>query len=175
MSKPSFLIQTDYRCIHCNAYVSVNSEFSKVQNRNHCPYCLWSRHLDLYQAGDRLSACKAAMKPIGLTEKIIHKKYGPQSGELMLIHECTDCGRLSINRLAADDLVEVVSEVFHHSLSLPESMLGQLKQTRHPHADNKRPASATDPIVRCDQPGGIFHSRNLISGMELIPHGWTLS
>ena len=58
----------DFRCIHCNAYVTSERPFA-VNNRNHCPYCLWSRDLDLYEAGDRLSACKARMKPVGLTMK----------------------------------------------------------------------------------------------------------
>ena len=78
-------------CKHCNGYVSSAAFLSGVQNRNHCPYCLWSRHLDLYSAGDRLSACKSSMRPIGLTSKATNKKYGPGRGELMLIHLCTDC------------------------------------------------------------------------------------
>ena len=80
-----------FLCKHCYVYVSSASFLSGVQNRNHCPYCLWSRHLDLYAAGDRLSACKSSMKPIGLTTKVINKKYGYGRGELMLIHLCTDC------------------------------------------------------------------------------------
>jgi hypothetical protein len=47
-----------------------------VRNRNHCPYCLWSRCLDLFRAGDRLSACKAPMQPVGLALKHTRKKYG---------------------------------------------------------------------------------------------------
>lgn len=122
MKHYSFQIQQDYRCLHCHAIVSVNSLYSGVQNRNHCPYCLWSRHLDHYQAGDRLSACKAAMQPIGLTLKITPKKFGPDRGELMLIHRCVDCGKLSINRLAADDLSEEIAAVYRHSLSLSKSL-----------------------------------------------------
>jgi hypothetical protein len=92
---------------------------SGVNNRNHCPYCLWSCHLDLYAAGDRLSACKAPMKPIGLTMKTGRNKYLRDShGELMLIHQCTDCGTLSINRIAADDDSGTVVAVFQESLGL---------------------------------------------------------
>ena len=36
----------------------------------------------------------------------------------MLIHECTECGDLSINRIAADDDSDSVIEVFHASDSL---------------------------------------------------------
>jgi len=34
----------------------------------------------------------------------------------MLIHECTECGSLSINRVAADDDSESILEVFSTSL-----------------------------------------------------------
>jgi hypothetical protein len=90
---------------------------SGVNNRNHCPYCLWSCHLDLYAAGDRLSACKAPMKPIGLTMKTGRNKYQLAAhGELMLIHQCTECKMLSINRIAADDDSETIMAVFQESL-----------------------------------------------------------
>ena len=34
----------------------------------------------------------------------------------MLIHECTECGSLSINRIAADDDSESILEIFNTSL-----------------------------------------------------------
>jgi len=108
----------DFKCTHCREMVAVDCLLSGVKNRNHCPYCLWSKHLDLYQAGDRLSACKAGMQPVGLALKRSRKKYGPaQGGELMLIHRCTGCGSISVNRIAADDIAERLYEVFINSLS----------------------------------------------------------
>ncbi len=109
----------DFRCLHCGYHVSANPILSGVANRNHCPYCLWSRHLDLLAAGDRLSACKAPMRPLGLTMKRSLKKYSrPGSGELMLVHVCTDCGKIALNRIAADDDLEVLLETFERSLGL---------------------------------------------------------
>jgi DNA-directed RNA polymerase subunit RPC12/RpoP len=109
----------DFRCIACGQYVSADAFLSGVHHRNHCPYCLWSRHLDLFQAGDRLAACKARMQPLGLALKRAAKKYGsPAQGELMLVHRCTQCGRVSINRIAADDSDCSVLEVFQFSLEL---------------------------------------------------------
>src|SRR5690349_4243436 len=107
----------DFHCENCGALVSSMNMLSGVQNRNHCPYCLWSRHLDLYSAGDRLSACKAGMKPIGLTMKKSRNKYqlSPR-GELMLVHACTECESISINRIAADDDPEQVLAIFRSSL-----------------------------------------------------------
>jgi hypothetical protein len=112
----------DFRCLNCNGYVSALAALSGVHNRNHCPYCLWSRHLDLVAAGDRLSACKAPMRPIGLTMKPGHNKYAPAGGELMLVHLCEDCGRLSINRIAADDDSQALAEIFSISSALPIEM-----------------------------------------------------
>ena len=107
----------DFRCAHCRNLVSAAHLLSGVNNRNHCPYCLWSCHLDLFVAGDRLSACKGQMKPIGLTMKKSRNKYRLGArGELMLIHECIECGILSINRIAADDVPESIMEVFNESL-----------------------------------------------------------
>ena len=107
-----------FRCVHCNGFVTLDPGFSGVQNRNHCPYCLWSRHLDLYGAGDRLSACKAAMEPIGLTIKITRNKYGPGRGELMLVHACKACGAFSINRIAADDDPRTIFAVYESSIQM---------------------------------------------------------
>ncbi len=113
----------DFECLACGASVSANAMLSGVRNRNHCPYCLSSRHLDQFEAGDRLSACKAPMKPVGLTLKRIAKKYaGRGYGELMLVHQCDDCGKLSINRIAADDDVRQILAVLERSASLVADM-----------------------------------------------------
>ncbi len=114
-------ISSDFKCKHCRQYVSTDPALSGVNNRNHCPYCLHSRHMDLYQAGDRLSACKAEMQPVGLALKRTNKKYGRQQGELMIIHRCVDCGSLSVNRIAADDDAENILGIFEASLALDPS------------------------------------------------------
>jgi hypothetical protein len=121
--------EAGFRCKHCQSFVSTASIFSGVQNRNHCPYCLWSRHVDLHQAGDRLAACKAQMQPVGLTLKKQRKKYGNDAcGELMIVHLCTDCGRLSINRIAADDEPEALLKIFECSLELDLPALSHLEE-----------------------------------------------
>ncbi len=99
-------------------------------HRNHCPLCLWSKHVDLEKPGDRKSECQAGMKPIGLTFK--HEevdKYGKlQQGELMLIHECTGCGKISINRIAGDDNPEAILKVFKESQELSPEKRNQLER-----------------------------------------------
>jgi hypothetical protein len=114
-------------CAACHAFVCTESGLSCVQNRNHCPYCLWSRHLDLYAAGDRLSACKSLMQPIGLTIKRTFKKYGPGYSELMLVHACRGCEALSINRIAADDNPQAILTAFEYLFQIEKGVLGRLK------------------------------------------------
>ncbi len=119
--------ESGFKCAHCQSYVTTDPLLSGVNNRNHCPYCLWSRHLDLYEAGDRLAACKALMMPIGLTLKKTRKKYGKmKDGELMLIHQCVDCQKVSINRIAADDIPENIIEIFERSIAMDGETKKQL-------------------------------------------------
>ena len=65
-----------------------------TDHRNHCPYCLYSVHLDI-EPGDREADCGALMEPIAVWVR--------NGGEWALIHRCTFCGTLSSNRIAADD------------------------------------------------------------------------
>ncbi len=120
----------DFWCVHCHGFVSADTRLSGVQNRNHCPYCLWSRHVDLNIAGDRLSACKSPMRPIGLTIKTIQKKYGISQGELLLIHLCEGCNNLSLNRIAADDDPANIFAIFEESFRLESRILALLDAER---------------------------------------------
>lgn len=87
----------DFRCRHCKKEVSGKAIGTK--QRNHCPYCLYSLHVD-EEIGDRRSACLGSMKPIGLTTK--------KDGEIMIIHKCEKCNKVSNNRIAGDDSTEVI-------------------------------------------------------------------
>lgn len=64
-----------------------------------------------------MSACKAVMKPIALAMKPSRNKYACcDRGELMLVHRCGDCSKLSINRIAADDQPMMIEQIFRTSL-----------------------------------------------------------
>ena len=71
------------------------------------------------------------MKPIGLTFKQEGiDKYGLlRQGELMLIHECLGCGKISINRIAGDDNPETILRVFEESQGLPSGKKELLKRS----------------------------------------------
>lgn len=98
-----------------------------TSNRNHCNFCLWSCHVD-EKTGDRLAECKKGMKPIGLTLKIAGvDRYGKaKKGELMLIHQCVGCGKISINRIAADDDEKVILDVFKSAEKIEGKLRKQL-------------------------------------------------
>lgn len=98
-------------CVHCGKWVPIHRHMGTI-NRNHCPLCLWSKHVDKVK-GDRRAECLGEMKPIGLT----FKQEGGKQGELMLVHECTKCGRISINRIAGDDENDALMGLFHMSVS----------------------------------------------------------
>jgi hypothetical protein len=124
-----FDINSDFTCTHCRNFVPAGILSAGVHNRNHCPYCLWSRHLDLFQAGDRMAACKAPMQPVGLTLKRNRKKYASATiGEMMLVHKCSECEKISINRIAADDIPEAIIEVFEYSFTLPAQLGERIKE-----------------------------------------------
>ena len=63
------------------------------------------------------------MEPIGLTLK--HEGFG-RMGELMVLHECRGCGKLSINRIARDDDEHELMCVFEQSLGISAERRSQL-------------------------------------------------
>lgn len=79
-------------CKHCKRVV--NPEPYGSQHRNHCPWCLWSLHVD-NQPGDRASCCRGQMEAVAVWVR--------QDGEWAIIHRCQGCGVLKSNRIASDD------------------------------------------------------------------------
>jgi len=63
-------------------------------HRNHCPRCLWSRHVDT-KPGDRAAGCGSRMEPIAVWVR------GDE--EWALVHRCVACQALKANRIAGDD------------------------------------------------------------------------
>jgi hypothetical protein len=71
------------------------------RNRNHCPFCLYSRHVDDATPGDRASDCASAMAPVGL--------FTRPKGEEVIVHRCLGCGFERHCRVAADDNDDAVA------------------------------------------------------------------
>ena len=81
-----------FSCVRCRT--PVPGQAPGTNHRNHCPACLWSRHVD-DRIGDRRSPCAGPMEPIAMAAK--------DDGEWCIIHRCTQCGQLRTNRIAGDD------------------------------------------------------------------------
>lgn len=82
-----------FRCGHCR--LDVPEQALGTAHRNHCPTCLWSRHVDADTPGDRASECGSLMEPIGITVR--------GTGEWVLVHRCAGCDEINLNRTAGDD------------------------------------------------------------------------
>lgn len=110
-------------CDHCHDQVQSTPDMGII-NRNHCPSCLFSKHVDDRIPGDRKALCDGLMEPIGLTIKRSKgNKYKPDTtaGELMIIHRCTKCGKVNINRIAGDDDTNMILDTFAHSVEMNDS------------------------------------------------------
>lgn len=81
-----------FKCGHCKQFIG--APIMGGRQRNHCPNCLYSKHVDHTRPGDRRSTCHSLMEPIG----IVHRH-----SEDVLIHRCLGCGKEDVNRIAADD------------------------------------------------------------------------
>ncbi len=96
----AFIMRNEsFACENCGKEVLKHPTGSA---RNHCPFCLHSKHLDKEFPWDRLSQCFGLMKPIAKD----HKKKG-----WMIVHECQKCGKKIPNILAGDDSVEVFAKL----------------------------------------------------------------
>lgn len=111
-----------FKCINCDGWVRVKRGIG-VKTQNHCPFCLFSKHVD-NKVGDRKSKCFGEMEPIALT----FKKTEGKTGELMLVHLCRRCQKVSINRIAVDDKEDLLMSVFENSLSLSPEIKERLQK-----------------------------------------------
>ena len=66
-------------------------------SRNHCPFCLWSLHVD-NNPGDSENTCRAPMEPIFAE---VDAKKG-----FVIVHKCTKCGEIKRNRSAHEASVQ---------------------------------------------------------------------
>jgi hypothetical protein len=92
-----------------------------TRHRNHCPLCLWSRHVDR-KSGDRAADCGARMEPIAV--------WVQPGGEWALVHRCVHCQALKSNRIAGDDNEFVLMSLASRPIALPPFPLEPLGKGR---------------------------------------------
>lgn len=85
----------DFNCAHCGAVVHGNGY------TNHCPECLWSRHVD-NNPGDRLAECGGMMHPISAE---------PTTDGFIITHKCEKCGKIKKQHSAENDNNEKLIEL----------------------------------------------------------------
>ena len=90
MNIKKFIMRDDeFLCENCLKPV----EPLRKTARDHCPYCLFSKHLDIFP-GDRRNNCQGLLKPIAVEK--FKKTY-------KIIYRCDDCGAIVKNIMAPDD------------------------------------------------------------------------
>lgn len=85
----------DFACAHCGKKIKGNGY------TNHCPFCLWSQHVDI-NPGDRACDCQGLMKPV----RIEKNKKG-----LIIIHRCQKCGKEKRNKVDEKDDFEHIIRI----------------------------------------------------------------
>lgn len=88
-------IDEGFICENCNREVKPLG----YSCRNHCPYCLFSKHVDK-NPGDRQESCHGKLEPIKVE---ISSKKG-----YVIIHRCQKCGEKRKNIVAKDDNMDLV-------------------------------------------------------------------
>lgn len=102
LSMSKFIARNDsFKCKNCGKKVEPIKWGGSY--RNHCPFCLFSKHVDGPIPGDRANDCLGLMNPISLISR--------RTGEFVLIHKCQRCGFSRFNRVAGDDDAELLTKI----------------------------------------------------------------
>lgn len=83
------MIDEEFTCENCNKKVKKLNYTA----RDHCPYCLYSKHVDI-NPGDRANSCMGLMKPIGI------EKF---KNTYKIIYKCSKCNSIHKNIISIDD------------------------------------------------------------------------
>ena|SRR3989344_2768175 len=95
MSSQFIRTKENFICEKCGFAVEGNGY------TNHCPECLWSKHVDVFP-GDRREGCGGLMEPV-LVEKI--------GQQYSLVHKCVTCSRQKPNKVVAEDNFDTVVRI----------------------------------------------------------------
>ena len=91
------MIDEDFICEYCGKEVKK----LKYTARDHCPFCLFSKHVDI-NPGDRRNLCKGLLQPIGI------EKY---KDTFKILYHCNNCGKEHKNVMALDDNMDLIIDL----------------------------------------------------------------
>lgn len=91
------MIDENFTCEYCGNNISKLNYTA----RDHCNYCLYSKHVDI-MPGDRQNKCLGLLKPIGI------EKF---KNSYKIIYKCTKCHQIHKNIMANDDNFDLIIEL----------------------------------------------------------------
>jgi len=89
-------VKQDFECGNCGNKV-IGDGYT-----DHCPKCLWGKHVDEEIPGDRASDCKGLMKPV---------KTEYKAGKFRIIYKCTKCRHEFAVKTAGNDNRDLLMEL----------------------------------------------------------------
>ena len=89
MQKKFLMIDESFLCDYCGKKVKKLGYTA----RDHCPYCLCSKHVDI-NPGDRSETCHGKLTP---------KELEKHKNTYKIIYECAKCHKIVKNIMANDD------------------------------------------------------------------------
>ena len=90
-------LDEQFICENCKQKI----EKLKYTTRDHCNYCLYSKHVDI-NPGDRQNQCKGLLRPIGI------EKF---KNTYKIIYKCEKCNQIHKNIMANDDNMDLIIEI----------------------------------------------------------------
>lgn len=91
------MVDENFICEYCGKEVTK----LKYTARDHCPYCLYSKHVDI-NPGDRKNECCGLLEPIDV------EKF---KNTFKIIYKCSKCHTYHKNIMAEDDNFEVLLNI----------------------------------------------------------------
>lgn len=88
------MVDETFICENCNK----NVDKLNYTARDHCPYCLFSKHVDI-NPGDRANECKGLLEPIEI------EKF---KNTYKIVYKCKKCGTIHRNITAIDDNFDLI-------------------------------------------------------------------
>ena len=94
MQRKNFIkVKEDFTCEHCGYHV-IGTGYT-----DHCPQCLFGKHVDLVIPGDRLAICRGLLEPIGLQTV---------NGKQQIIFRCQTCKQIKYCKVAPNDNQDIL-------------------------------------------------------------------
>jgi Zn finger protein HypA/HybF involved in hydrogenase expression len=91
------MIDESFTCENCGKTI----EPLVYSARDHCPYCLFSKHVDILP-GDRANECHGLLEPIKI------EKF---KNTYKIIYKCQKCHQTHKNIMANDDDMNIIIEL----------------------------------------------------------------